>query len=161
MKSLQPGWLRPGHGSNVVRLVACGGRNEVIEKTPAELKRCLGAGSHTTLMVWADCDDDCASGDDLKALFWEEAARQSIPRAEFDLVVFAFAKDRLENWIEFLQTGATVEDEEGPRVKKSSAVAAAAKALAKHCEKGSPVAGMPPSLRWSCDNWKALVRRMA
>src|SRR2546422_10960795 len=60
MRSLQPEWLRPWPGSNVIRLVPCGGRKEVVEKLPAELEQCLAAGAHTTLMVWADCDDDCA-----------------------------------------------------------------------------------------------------
>ena len=43
MKSLKPAWVRP-QGSNVVRLVPCGGRKELIEKMPAELQSCLGAG---------------------------------------------------------------------------------------------------------------------
>ncbi|MCE9556782.1 MAG: hypothetical protein K8T91_25825 [Planctomycetes bacterium] len=159
MKSLQPDWLRPWPGSNVVRLVTCGGRKEVVESMPVELQRCLKAGGNTTLMVWADCDDNCADGESLKAHFWQEALRQGISREQFDRVVFIFAKDRLENWIEFLQTGSTDELKEGPRVRHNRAVAEAAKKLADFCKAGKPIDRMPPSLQWSCRNWRALVER--
>ena len=159
MKSLKPAWIRQD-GSNVVRPVPCGGRKEVVEKMPSELQRCLDAGGHTTLMVWADCDDNCADGDALKAHFWREAERQGIAREQFDRVVFVFAKDRLENWIEFLQTGTTDESNEAPRVKNNRAVADAAKKLAAMCQAGSKGEGMPPSLQWSCKNWHALAKRM-
>jgi hypothetical protein len=114
MKSLQPDWLRPWPGSNVVRLVPCGGRMEVVEKMPVELQRCLDAGGNTTLMVWADCDDNCDDGDALKAHFWQEAKQ----------------------------------------------AADAAKKLADFCKSGKPVNNMPPSLQWSCKNWRALTERM-
>lgn len=74
--------------------------------------------------------------------------------------VFIFAKDRLENWIEFLITGNTDESKEGPRVKHNRAVANAAKKLADICKAGKSVDGMPPSLVWSCRNWRALAERM-
>ena len=59
MKSLQPDWLRPGRGATSFAWFP-GGREEVVKKLPAELNGCLGAGGHTTLMVWADCDDNCS-----------------------------------------------------------------------------------------------------
>lgn len=158
IKSLAPDWLRPWRGSNRVRLVPCGGRKALIEKMPAELKNCLDAGGNTTLMVWADCDDDCADAEALKAFFWKEAERQQISKEQFDRVVFAFAKDRLENWIEFLQTGSTDEAREGPRVHNREA-AEAAKMLAETCRTGKLV-DRPPSLQWSCGNWRALAKRM-
>lgn len=160
IKSLDPNWLRPWRGSNTIRLVPCGGRKAVAEKLPEELRSCLAAGGDTTLMVWADCDDNCADGDALKGHFWREAQRQQITQAQFDRVVFVFAKDRLENWIEFLQTGTTDESIEGPRVKNNRAVADAAKKLAAMCQAGDTVEGMPPSLQWSCKNWRALAARM-
>lgn len=160
MRSLNPAWVRR-QGSNVVRTVSCGGRKALVERMPAELRACLAAGGDTTLMVWADCDDDCRDGDELKARFRHEAERQGIAQAEFDRVVFIFAKDRLENWVEFLQTGQTDESKEGPRVKHNRAVAEAARKLASMCRGSSPVADMPPSLQWSCGNWRALVHRMS
>ena len=51
---------------------------------PKELKDCLGAGGHTTLMVWADCDDDCDDPEALKAHFWKEAQRQAITKEQFE-----------------------------------------------------------------------------
>ncbi|MFN0136741.1 MAG: hypothetical protein ACKVS9_11575 [Phycisphaerae bacterium] len=159
LKTLRPAWIRT-HGSNVVRLVPCGGRKALIEKTAEELRTCVAAGGDTTLMVWADCDHDKDDGDALKADFWIEAERQGIARAQFDRIVFIFAKDRLENWIEFLQSGNTDESNEGPRVKHNRAVADAAKKLAAMCQAGSPVEGMPASLLWSCKNWQSLVKRM-
>lgn len=159
MRTLKPSWIR-AQGSSVVRLQACGIRSEVIKQTPKELKLCLDAGGHTTLMVWADCDDDCDDGDALKEEFWIEAKQSGITRRDFDGIVFIFAKDRLENWIQFLNTGQTNEAEEGPRVKHDREAADAAAKLADSCMAGRPVDGMPPSLRWSCKNWRALVERM-
>ena len=159
IKSLQPDWLRPWPGSNVIRLVPCGGRKELAEKLPAELARCLGAGGHTTLMVWADCDDDCEHGDALKDKFWKEAQRQKSTQEQFDRVVFILAKDRIENWIEFLTTGNTDESKEGPRVKHNREAAEAARKLALLCKEAKPMK-MPPSLHWSCKNWRVLVERM-
>ncbi|MCL2479313.1 MAG: hypothetical protein FWF22_07415, partial [Treponema sp.] len=37
----------------------------------------------------------------------------------FDKVVFICPKDRIENWIQYLATGTTDENMEGPRIKKS------------------------------------------
>lgn len=160
IKSLDPGWVKAWRGSNRLRLVPCGGRKALIEKMPTELRGCLTAGADTTLMVWGDCDDNCPDGESLKTAFWKEAERQGIAREQFDSVVFILAKDRLENWIEFLETGNTDESREGPRVKHNRTAADAAKKLAELCKAGKPVDGMPPSLRWSCRNWRALAERM-
>jgi hypothetical protein len=111
-------------------------------------------------MVWADCDDECADPEALKAIFWNEAQRQAITRVHFERVVFIFAKDRIENWVEFLATGNTDESKEGPRVKHNREVADAAKKLAIMCREGKPVQNMPPSLQWSCTNWQTLRNRM-
>jgi hypothetical protein len=132
----------------------------VIEKLPAELARCLGAGGDTTLMVWADCDDACADPDELKAHFWKGAQGQAITKEQFERVVFIFAKDRIENWIEFLTTGNTDESKEGPRVKHNREAAEAAKKLATMCRENKPVSNMPSSLQWSCKNWRSFVERM-
>ena len=159
MKTLKPNWVRP-EGSNVVRTQPCGNRPAVIKRTPTELGNCLNAGGHTTLMVWADCDDNCADGKALRELFWQEAQRQEITKEQFDRVVFIFAKDRIENWIEFLTTGNTDESKEGPRVKHNREAAEAAKKLASMCSENRAVDNMPPSLQWSCKNWRVLVERM-
>jgi hypothetical protein len=159
IRTIKPNWLRRD-GANYVRMEPRGGRKEVIAEMPNQLRLCLNAGGDTTLMVWADCDHDCADGDALKAHFWREAERQGIAPEQFDRVVFIFAKDRLENWIEFLQTGNTDESKGGPRVKHNRAAAEAAKKLAEFCKAGKPIDGMPPSLQWSCRNWRALVERM-
>ena len=132
----------------------------VVERTPKELQSCHEAASDTTLMVWADCDDNCSDGEALKAHFWKEAQRQGIAQAQFDRIVFIFAKDRIENWIEFLLTGNTDESKEGPRVKNNREAAEAAKKLADWCKAGKPVNDMPPSLQWSCRNWRELAARM-
>ena len=159
MRTLKPNWLRL-HGSNVVRIRACGNRAAVIKDTPTEIRNCLHAGGHTTLMVWADCDDDCADGQALRERFWQEAERQEITKEQFDRVVFVFAKDRIENWVEFLTTGSTDESKEGPRVKHNRAASDAAKKLATMCLGGNPVNGLPPSLEWSCRNWREFAERM-
>ena len=80
---------------------------------PEELRTCLEMGADTTLMVWADLDDDMADGDQLRQAFWTSAEKNGITKEQFDTVVFVFAKDRLENWIEFLLTGSTDESREG------------------------------------------------
>ena len=159
MRTLKPGWIRRT-GTNYVRIKSCGGRKEVISAMPGQLRLCLDAGSDTTLMVWADCDDNCDDGDALKDKFWKEARESGITRDDFNRAVFIFAKDRIENWIEFLTTGKTDESKEGPRAKHNREAADAAKKLASMCKKGESASNMPPSLDWSCKNWQALVERM-
>jgi hypothetical protein len=117
-------------------------------------------GADTTLMIWADLDHDVENGEELKARFWTAAQQNGITREQFNQVVFVFAKDRIENWIEFLLTGTTDEAREGSRQKHDRPVADAAKKLASRCsgrENGPPI---PPSLEWSCQNWRSLVERM-
>jgi hypothetical protein len=160
IKCLDPNWLRPWRGSNTIRLVPCGGKKALVEKMPAELQGCLTAGADTTLMVWGDCDDSYPDGEAFKTAFRKEAERQGIAKENFERIVFVFAKDRLENWIEFLQTGSTDESKEGARIKHNRTAADAAKKLAEHCKAGKPIDSMPPSLQWSCRNWRALVERM-
>ena len=117
-------------------------------------------GGDVTLMVWADLDHDMIDGDSLKEKFWSVAQRDGISRNEFDQIVFVFARDRLENWIEYLLSGETDESKEGRRVKHDRDVARAAKILADTCAAGAPAEQMPPSLVWSCGNWRRLVMRM-
>lgn len=160
LKALDPAWIRPWTGNNIVRTRDCGGRKSLIAAMPGELQSCLGMGGATTLMVWADLDDDRADGDQLKAEFWTAAQQAGITREQFDRVVFVFAKDRIENWVEFLLTGVTDESKEGPRQKHDRPVADAAKKLANKCLAGTADPQMPPSLVWSCKNWRDLVARM-
>jgi hypothetical protein len=161
IKNLQPAWIRP-IGSNTVRLEACGGRTELIDKMPKHLQACLNAGGNTTLMVWADVDED-ADPDALKERFWTRAQEVGITRDQFDRVVFAFAKYRIENWIEFLISGKTIEsdneEDRGPSVSDKIA-SDAAKKLAERCQKQKATPKLPKSLEWSCRNWKALSARM-
>ncbi len=133
----------------------------MISRMPVELKLCLDKGGDTTLMVWADVDDNMADCEALKEEFWRAAQAAGITREQFDTVVFAFARDRIENWIEFLNTGTTDESREGPRVKHGKEAADAAKTLAAKCLSGAPIPAIPPSLEWSCKNWRKLKERMA
>ena len=160
IRTLNPVWIRPFGGSNVIRAVDCGGRTQLIKKMPSELRSCLNRGGSTTLMVWADIDDDMDDGEALKEAFWKEAKSKGITQEHFDQAVLVFAKDRLENWIEFLNTGKTDETKEGPRVKRDKEVADAARKLAARCLKEKAQPPLPPSLVWSCKNWKSLVDRM-
>jgi len=159
IKTLNPAWLRK-EGSNIVRPIACGGRTQLIARMPPELRHCLNRGADTTLMVWADLDDDMADATQLTRLFREEAEKAGISQADFEQVVFVFAKDRLENWIEFLSTGVTNESREGPRETNNRKVADAAKTLAARCKGNQQDPDLPSSLAWSCGNWKNLVQRM-
>jgi hypothetical protein len=127
---------------------------------PGELQACIEMGADTTLMVWADLDDDMDDGNQLQQKFHEEARKNGIADNDFDRVVFVFAKDRLENWIEFLLTGSTDEAQEGCRVKDDKSVAAAARKLAQICRGQQQGVQLPSSLNWSCQNWRRLVARM-
>lgn len=160
IKALNPAWIRPWTGSNIVRTRDCGGRKSLIAAMPGELRSCVSMGGDTTLMVWADLDHDMADGEQLKTVFWKAAEQTGIERSQFDQVVFVFAKDRIENWVEFLLTGATDESIEGPRQKFDKPVADAAKMLASKCLSGASIPNLPASLVWSCKNWKSLVARM-
>ncbi len=132
----------------------------MIARMPEELRSCLAMGAHTTLMVWADLDDNMDNGQQLRQAFWMSAEQNGITRDEFETVVFVFAKDRLENWIQFLLTGSTDEAQEGPREKDGRRVAEAAKSLAERCTQQLHGSQLPPSLNWSCENWRRLVERM-
>ncbi len=112
-------------------------------------------------MVWADLDDDMPDGDSLKRAFWTVAQKAGISKSDFDAVVFVFAKDRIENWIEFLETGQTDESKEGERVKYPKQASDAAKKLADRCRTNADGAMLPSSLAWSCQNWRVLCDRMA
>lgn len=159
LKALDPAWIRPWKGNNIIRSKDCGGRSSLIAKMPEELRTCLEMGADTTLMVWADLDHNMDNGQQLRQAFWTCAEQNGITQDEFDTVVFVFAKDRLENWIEFLLTGSTDESQEGPREKDGKRVAEAARRLAQRCtEQHGPQ--LPPSLDWSCQNWHRLVERM-
>ncbi len=158
IRSLKPAWVQRW-GSNWVRLEPCGGRKYVIDQFPAKLREVLAAGSNTTLMVWADVDDD-ADSDALKERFWTEAKQQGLTKPEFDQAVFVLAKNRIENWIEFLLTGATDESKEGPRLAKTRDAATAARKLADQCTQLESISSTPTSLKWSCKNWRALVKKM-
>lgn len=157
LKDLDPAWIRP-FGSNKFRPIPCGGCASVIREMPNQLKACLQAGSDTTLLVLADLDDNMHDGDTLKGEFWKEAQRAGIDRVDFDKTIFLFPKDRLENWIEFIIKGDTNEGQEGERVDFKVA-ADAAKKLAVMCKSNAQIA-IPPSLEWSCLNWRVLVKRM-
>lgn len=160
IKRLDPSWIRPWPGNNVIRTVDCGGRSELIAKLPAEIRAAEQAGGNTTVVVWADVDHNMQNPDALKAAFWAAAQADGISASQFERVVFAFAEDRLENWVEFLNTGTTDESREGPRVRHDREAVEAAKKLAEHCNRGAPIPNIPPSLEWSCRNWRALVDRM-
>jgi hypothetical protein len=159
IKKLDPAWIRPWPGNNVIRTVDCGGRSTLIAKLPTEIKAAEQAGGETTVMVWADVDDNMASPDALKAAFWTECQRVGVSRERFEEVIFVLAEDRIENWIEFLNSGSTDETREGPRVKDSEAVQAARR-LAELCSGGAAVPNLPASLQWSCQNWRTLRARM-
>lgn len=145
----------------MLRAVGCGGRRELIERMPRELKVCLNTGGNTTLMVWADLDDNMTGGEELKARFWQVAQSAGVSQEQFAQVVFVFAKDRLENWIQYLNDGSTDESVEGPRVKHNKNVADAARKLAHRCRQMQADPPLPPSLDWSCKNWRQLVERMS
>lgn len=159
IRSLKPSWIKK-QGSNFLRILPKGGRKNLIASVPDELRACLSRGGKTTLMVWADIDDDKKDGDELKDAFWQYAQSDGITRDQFDQIVFIFAKDRIENWIEFLLTGGTDESKEGPRVKHGRKAADAAKNLAKRCGSQDAEPPLPASLAWSCKNWHALAKRM-
>ena len=160
LKALDPNWIRPWKGSNIIRSMDCGGRSSLIARMPEELRTCLEMGADTTLMVWADLDDDMDDGDQLRQTFLTVARQNGVTESEFERVVFVFAKDRLENWVEFLLTGSTDETQEGARVKDGKRVAEAAKRLAQICKGQLQGVQLPPSLNWSCHNWRRLVERM-
>jgi hypothetical protein len=161
IKDLDPQWIRPWKGNNVIRAVDCGDRTALMQRLPGEIKAATQVGGNITVMVWADVDDDMPNPDALKDAFWAACKQQGVTPEQFNQVVFALAKDRIENWIEFLNTGQTDELREGPRVgnDNNEAVQAAIR-LAELCRKGARIPNIPASLAWSCRNWKALVERM-
>jgi hypothetical protein len=160
LKSYDPEWVRPWK-TGVVRFVACRGKSELLDAFPKELQACEAAGGDTTLIVLADVDDDLENSDELKKKYWETAQKAGISKEIFEKAVFIFPKDRIENWVEFLSTGKTDEGQEGPRVKNNVTVVKAAQSLAERCRASNNLnRTFPPSLEWSCRNWRLLVNRM-
>lgn len=159
LKAYNPEWLRPW-GTSKVRLVPYGGKTELRAGFVKELNAVLTSGSDTTLIVFADIDDELKSGEELKELYWETAQKEGVSKESFEKAVFIFSKDRIENWIQFIQIGTTDENEEGPRVKDNSEVRDSAQKLANMCLSGKPAGILPKSLQWSCSNWHSLVARM-
>jgi hypothetical protein len=161
IRALKPAWIRPFKGSNLLRPEPCGGRSELIKRMPQALKTCLSMGGLTTLMVWADLDADMNDGDQLKEEFWKTAQGEGITDEQFEGVVFVFAKYRLENWIQYFTGGATDENIPGPRIKHGHGrvVVDAAKKLADRCRQAETHPPLPPSLEWSCRNWRRLIER--
>jgi len=154
LKAYKPNWLR------ISRFTPCGDKTRLLEKFPEELKVCGMRGADTTLIVIADVDDDCKDCDVLKEKYRLQAKRLGLSDDLFERVVFIFPKDRIENWIEFFNTGHTDESKEGPRVEPDIA-AKAAKKLADICKNQDKAnETFPLSLQWSCRNWKALIERM-
>ena len=159
LKAYNPEWIRPW-GTSKVRLVPYGGKTELRLAFPRELKNVLAAGADTTLIVFADTDDELEDGDALKSLYWETAHKEGIEKLDFNKAVFIFSKDRIENWIQYIQTGYTDENKEGPRIYDNSQVRDAARKLAEICLAGSSSDELPVSLKWSCKNWHLLIHRM-
>lgn len=149
------GWLRD------LRFCAYGGKTNLLDKFSVELKACGKQGANTTLVVLADVDDDCENPDALKHKYHVKAQENGISDDLFNRAIFIFPKDRIENWIEFFETGKIDENEEGPRVDTCVAKRSGRK-LAELCKKGPCDAKhqIPPSLLWSCNNWRVLVERM-
>ena len=159
IKAYNPEWLRP-YKTGIVYFKPCGGKTELLQTFPQELKNCIAMGSDTTLIVLADIDD-LENGEHLKQRYWEAAQKEKITREMFEKAVFIFPKNRIENWIQYLSTGATKESAEGPRVKDFSEAKDMAQLLAKKCRQSQQIKeAFPPSLEWSCRNWRALVDRM-
>lgn len=158
--ALYPQWIRRWKGSNVIRAVDCGDRTALMQRLPGEIKAATQVGGNITVMVWADVDDDMPNPDALKDAFWAACKQQGVTPEQFNQVVFALAKDRIENWIEFLNTSQTDELREGPRVGNDNEAVQAANRLAELCRKGARIPNIPASHAWSCRNWKALVERM-
>jgi hypothetical protein len=158
LKVYNPEWIRPWK-TTAVRFIGYGDKTSLRKAFPKELQSCGAVGGDTTLVVLADVDD-LQNGDELKSNYWEEAKAAGLSEKLFGNVVFIFPKDRIENWIEFLNAGETDESQEGPRVKDLSTVRDAAKKLARLCRSGHIPGPFPPSLEWSCRNWRVLVERM-
>lgn len=64
--------------SNLARFVPCGGRTELIQRMPRELRACIQSGAETTLVVCADVDHDTPDCDALREKFRGEALSAGI-----------------------------------------------------------------------------------
>ncbi len=158
IKAYDPSWLRP-HKSGNVYFEKCNGKTELLQKFPQVLLNCAKRGADTALIVLADVDDDCDSCEELKKKYIKAAKDYGIDDGLLKSVVFVFPKDRIENWIQFINDGVTDEAIEAPRVKNEVAVAAARK-LADMCKTNIDDGQFPTSLKWSCKNWRRFVGRM-
>lgn len=159
LRKYDPKWLR-----SPTKPVPCGRKGRLLEMFPQTLKDVMAQGSDTTLIVLADVDDKIDDCEKLKDDYWEVAQKADIKREDFDKVVFIFPKDRIENWVEFLCGRETDESVEGKRTKKTASgkrlVRDAAERLAQMCKSGHGIPNIPPSLEWSCKNWRKFSNGM-
>jgi hypothetical protein len=95
IKKLNPKWIRPWDGNNAIRIIPSHGRAELMRALPTEFNTARSIGSSTAIMVWADLDNDCSDGDQLKRAFKKVAKAEGMSDAEFESIIFAFAKDRM------------------------------------------------------------------
>jgi hypothetical protein len=159
LKAYNPEWLRPWK-TGLVRFIGYGDKTTLLNHFVPELKTCINYGSDVTLIVLADVDDlkDC---EELKRIYWQKAQEAGIKEDAFNKVVFAFPRNRIENWVEFLLTGKTNEGKEGPRIYDNTKVRDAGKKLAELCRNTGEMGEVfPQSLLWTCKNWHTLVSRM-
>ena len=159
LKQYKPSWVRPGKNNKGWQFESCGDNTNLLKQFPRYLDLCSRRGGHTTLVVLGDLDHSHKNGDELKEKYWKAANAADIKREYFDQVIFIFPKDRIENWIEYINMGHTNEEIEGPRVSIEEA-RKAGKALAVRCKSSQALQNIPLSLAWSCNNWQQLVRRM-
>ena len=161
MKSLGPPWLRPWSGSNTIRLKPCGGRRALIEEMPKDSSggasrpaatRPSWSGPTVTMTVPTAKHSRPLSG-----------KRQSDRELRTNNSTKWCSRLRKTAWktgSNSCRKGNTDEAIEGPRVTNNRDVAEAAKKLAEMCKAGKLVQNLPPSLKWSCQNWNTLKGRM-
>ncbi|GHV04066.1 hypothetical protein AGMMS50229_04640 [Campylobacterota bacterium] len=158
LKKLDLSWIRP-YKTGDVRLVCGGGRNDdqLYRVFVDELRKCSAAGGNTTLIVLSDVDD-LDSPNALQTIF-DNKAREAGLSCALDKVVYIFPKNRIENWFEYLLNGSTNESQEGRR-RDNEKAREAAEILAQKCTQKQRDPQMPPSLKWSCEQWNKLTTRM-
>jgi hypothetical protein len=121
LKALDPAWIRPWKGSNKFRPIDCGARSSLIARMPRELRTCLEMGADTTLMVWADLDDDMDDGEQLRREFQKNATQNGLTEEDFDRVVFIFAKTGSKTGSSFYSLGQLMRLKKGLGKKMASA----------------------------------------
>lgn len=131
-----------------------GSRALLVQDFPRQVKAVRSRGGAAALVVLIDADRD--SVDKVWNILNDRLKQEGMSViSSSDLIFIASPKWRIENWIEYLRTGATNEELQGPRLEDEGSAREDAGSLYQMCVTRALPPNPPPSLKAACEQWLA------